>query len=191
MKTGKLLGEKWFSRDAVTVARELLGKVIEYGGVSGMVVEAEAYKTDPASHAFRITLRSKIMLETHGYFYVYFTYGMHYCLNVTTNKNEVGAVLIRALEPVSGIEKMQRRRDTENIYNLTSGPAKLTQALSITKKLNGTKVGRDAKIYEYKKVGKNEIASSGRIGIRMAKDLPWRFFIKGNKHVSWPKSGGK
>src|SRR3989338_8233255 len=109
----------FFTQDAVVVARKLLGKVVSYHGCSGIIVETEAYKADPASHAYRITPRSEIMLTTSGAWYIYFVYGMYYCMNVTTNGvGQVGAVLIRSLEPLDGIAVMKKRRKTDDIYNL-------------------------------------------------------------------------
>ena len=175
------LSEGFFKRDAVVVARELLGKRISYNGCSGIIVETEAYKRDPASHAYKITPRSKIMLETYGKWYVYFIYGMYHCLNITTNHGNVGAVLIRAIEPVEGISKMKKRRGTDDLKKLCSGPSKLCQALGISKDLNGK--GLDViQIFDGEKI--NKIVKTGRVGIKEDKVLPWRFYIKGSKWVS-------
>ncbi|MCK4589010.1 MAG: DNA-3-methyladenine glycosylase [Nanoarchaeota archaeon] len=175
------LSEDFFKRDAVVVAKELLGKVISYNGCSGVIVETEAYKRDPASHAYKITPRSKIMLETFGRWYIYFIYGMYFCLNITTNDKDVGAVLIRAIEPIDGISKMKKRRSANKVKSLCSGPSKLCQAFGISNELNGQ--GLDViKVYEGKKV--NKVVRSGRIGIKEEKVLPWRFYIKGNEWVS-------
>ena len=128
------------------VAKELLGKKLtrKIGNyeMSGTIIETEAYrhKDDPASHAFRnITDRNKIMFGEVGIAYVYFTYGMHYCFNVVAKKMKTpaGAVLIRGIVPEKGIKKMQENRNIENLKNLTNGPAKLTQALEITKEHYG------------------------------------------------------
>lgn len=180
----KKVSQKWFEGDALDIARNMLGKVIEYDGCSGMIVESEAYKSDPASHAYKITPRSEIMLATYGKIYVYLIYGMYFCLNITTNKNATGAVLIRAIEPLSGIKKMESRRKTKNILNLTSGPGKLCQALNISKGLNNTKINDSIKIFNYKEFKDNQITSSKRIGISNGKDLDWRFFVKDNQFVS-------
>ena len=204
MKKLQRIHKEWFARDAVTLAQELLGKVIIYKGVGGMIVETEAYAKDPASHAFRRTPRSEIMYSTHGVFYIYFTYGMHHCLNITTDKDDVGAVLIRALEPLEGVENMARRRGIklprQSVYpersrrasgqrqsamqSISSGPGKLCSALGITRKLNGTLVNEKIEVREYKKIAKKDIVATTRIGISQAKDLPWRFYIKGNPWVS-------
>lgn len=177
----KLMSQSFFKKDAVVVARDLLGKTISFNGCSGVIVETEAYKSDPASHAYKITPRSKIMLETFGKWYIYFIYGMYFCLNITTNGSDVGAVLIRAVQPVGGVEKMKKRRGTDLIHNLCSGPGKLCQAFGISKKLNGTGFEK-IKIFDGEKPKK--IVSTSRIGIREEKPLPWRFYIKNNEWVS-------
>ena len=196
----KELPLSFFSRDTVTVARELLGKILVIGNCSGRIVETEAYGSDPASHAFRKTERSALMFDTFGQVYVYLIYGMYHCINFTTEiSGTPGAVLIRALEPLEGISMMQKRRDikksrrntkknkieskSQNNRNLCSGPGKLCEALAITKKLNGKQLGKEVKIYDdYFQV--KEITASSRIGIKDALDLQWRFYIKGNEYVS-------
>ena len=179
----KIIPQTFFSRNTVDVAKDLLGKVISVNGMHARIVETEAYGRDPASHAFKKTERSKIMFDTHGHVYVYLIYGMYECLNFTTEKSEAGAVLIRAAEPLQGIETMKKNRKTEKMDNLCSGPGKLCQALNITRELNGLKLGKEIKVFEDRfKVGK--IAVSSRIGIKDALDLEWRFFIEGNEFVS-------
>ncbi len=179
----KLLPASFFARNTVTVAKELLGKVIVANGCRARIVETEAYGRDPASHAFKRTERSALMYDTYGHVYVYLIYGMYECLNFTTEKDEAGAVLIRALEPLQGIEAMKKNRKTDDIYNLCSGPGKLCQALGISRKYNGLKLGKEVKVfndgYEIKKMG-----FSSRIGIKDALHLPWRFFMEGNEFVS-------
>ena len=137
-----ILPREFYSKDTVTVARNLLGKkIIRKIGrheISGIITETEAYrhKDDPASHAFgKITDRNKIMFEEVGSAYVYFTYGMYFCFNIVarTPKKAAGAVLIRAIEPEKGIDIMQKNRGKTDLTNLTNGPAKLAQALRITK----------------------------------------------------------
>lgn len=179
----KQLPSSFFARDTVTVAKELLGKIISVNGCSARIVETEAYGTDPASHAYTKTERSQLMYDTHGHVYVYLIYGMYYCLNFTTEKNQPGAVLIRAVEPLSGIEHMKKRRQTEDITNLCSGPGKLCQALGIDKNVNGLPLGKIVAVYDDGfKMGK--IGESSRIGIKDALDLQWRFFIRENEFVS-------
>ena len=173
-----------FSGDAVDLAKFLLGKLIEYKGHKAMIVETEAYKDDQASHANKITPRGEIMYSTHGHVYVYLIYGMYHCLNFTTNKGERGAVLIRALEPLEGLEEMHKRRKTDKIHNLCSGPGKLCQALNITKEINSTKIHDKLKLYHYKEIPEEDIHATTRIGITKALELPWRFYIKKNKFIS-------
>ena len=147
------------------------------------IVETEAYGRDKASHAFKKTERSKIMYDTYGHVYVYLIYGIHYCLNFTTDKNEAGAVLIRAVEPLEGIGSMKKNRKTNEINNLCNGPGKLCLALGIDKKHNGLKLGKEITLFDdYFKVKK--IQSSSRIGINDDQHLQWRFYIKDNEFVS-------
>lgn len=177
------LPQSWFEKDAVVAAPRLLGKILRYRDCAGIIVEVEAYTDDLASHGRTLTPRSHIMHETYGHWYVYFTYGMHHCVNVTAGK-KVGAVLIRAVEPIEGIEKMKRRRRMTDTRKLTNGPAKLTQAFGITLKENGKPLGGDFVIEDAPPIPKNRIASGPRIGIKNATDLPWRFWIKDNPFVS-------
>jgi DNA-3-methyladenine glycosylase len=159
--------------------------------LAGRIVETEAYKgkEDPGSHAYgKKTKRNQIMFGPPGFAYVYFCYGVHYMFNIVTlPEGEAGAVLIRALEPVSGINRMMKHRKTK-LVQLTNGPAKLTQAFSIGSDINGTDVtGKEI----YIAAGKEEkftIVSSPRIGIKQGADLKWRFFIKGNSFVSKTKN---
>jgi DNA-3-methyladenine glycosylase len=147
------------------------------------IVETEAYRKDPASHAHTKTERSALMYDTYGHVYVYLIYGMYNCVNFTTEKDDAGAVLIRAVEPIFNIKQMKSLRKTDNLYNLCSGPGKLCMALGIDKNLNGKKIGGELKIYDDGfKV--NKIGRSGRVGITAATDLLWRFYIAENKFVS-------
>ncbi len=184
----KIMPRSFYARDTVTVARDLLGKILvrEIDGkiVSGMIVETEAYKykEDPASHAFGgKTDRNRAMFEKVGSAYVYFTYGMHYCVNVVARdfSAESGAVLIRSLVPNEGIEFMMKQRKTNQISNLTNGPAKLTQALKITKEQYGTDLTKKSQLYiiETQKTDDFTIASRPRIGIKKATDKLWNFRI--------------
>lgn len=179
----KQLPSSFFAKDTVTVAQELLGKIISVNGCHARIVETEAYGTDPASHAYTKTERSRLMYDTYGHVYVYLIYGMYYCINFTTGKNRPGAVLIRAVEPLSGIEHMKKRRKTGDLLNLCSGPGKLCQALGIDKNVNGLPLGKIVAVYDDGfKIGK--IEQSSRIGIKDALDLQWRFFVAGNGFVS-------
>jgi DNA-3-methyladenine glycosylase len=181
------LGKKFFSQPTVDLAKALLGKYLCLGDLRGIIVETEAYlyRNDPGCHASRgMTARNAPMFGPAGRTYVYFIYGMYHCLNIVGGKTGEGeAVLIRALEPVQGIELMQKRRKTKKIENLCNGPGKLTQAFGITKKHNNLSLlDGDLRIYDSKT--KPEIASSRRIGLSAGKELELRFFIKGNRFVS-------
>ncbi|MBR9683903.1 DNA-3-methyladenine glycosylase [Candidatus Woesearchaeota archaeon] len=179
----KRLSKEFFERDTIKVAKELLGKIIEVNGIQARIVETEAYSSDPASHAFKRTERSALMFDTNAHVYVYLIYGMYHCLNFTTNKvGTAGAVLIRAVEPLEGIEKMKVRRNTQDIHNLCSGPGKLCSALGINKHFNGLKLGKEISVYD--DGHKVKINQSSRIGIKDAQELQWRFFIENNKFVS-------
>jgi DNA-3-methyladenine glycosylase len=169
------------------VAKNLLGKRIvrKIGRVeiSGIITETEAYrhKDDPASHAFRrITNRNKAMFGDVGISYVYFTYGMYYCFNVVAKhpKTKAGAVLIRAIEPEKGIKRMQKNRKIQSLKNLTNGPAKLTQALEITKEHYGTDLTKHSKLFITEGIKSKKIISSPRIGIKEATDKLWNFKIE-------------
>lgn len=178
------LPRSWFESDALTLAPRLLGKIVRKGSCTGIIVETEAYMSDPASHAYRITPRSRIMRDTYGCWYVYFTYGMHWCANVTVDKKEAGAVLIRAVEPLAGTSLMKRRRKTQILKDLARGPARFCQAFGITGKDNGTKINSDFAIYDAPDILLKNIGTSPRIGIAEGLDLPWRFYIKDNPFIS-------
>lgn len=180
----KQIPKSFFAKEAVEVAQELLGKIIQVGKLKGRIVETEAYGRDPASHAFKKTERSSLMFDTFGCAYVYFIYGMYWCLNFTTNpEGEAGAVLIRAVEPLAGIKEMEKRRGTEKKDNLCSGPGKLCEALGIDGEFNGLKLGKEIKVYEDRFSG-FKVGKSPRVGIKDARELEWRFFMEGNKFVS-------
>ncbi len=179
----KEIPQSFFAQDTLRVAQQLLGKVVSINGMQARIVETEAYGRDPASHAYTRTERSALMYETHGHVYVYLIYGMYWCLNFTSDQNEAGAVLIRAVEPLSGIKNMKKNRKSEDIYNLCSGPGKLCLALGIDKQYNGLKLGKEIKLFDDGFM-MEKISSSSRIGIKDALELPWRFFIDGNEYVS-------
>jgi DNA-3-methyladenine glycosylase len=184
---------EFYLQPTLKIARELLGKVIvrKLGDkiLAGKIVETEAYigEDDPASHAFGgQTQGNKIMYLQGGHAYVYFTYGMHYCFNVVTEREGFpSAVLIRAVEPIYGIELMKRFRGVEDIYNLTNGPAKFCQAFKIDKRFNGVSLlGDEIFISRPLMEEKFEVGRSERIGIKSGLDKKWRFFIKDNPFVS-------
>jgi DNA-3-methyladenine glycosylase len=192
------LRREFFARDTLAVARELLGqrlvRILEGQRLSGRIVEVEAYigEKDQASHArFGRTGRNAPMYGPPGHAYVYFVYGMHYCLNVVTEqKGFPAAVLIRALEPLEGIEAMRARRSGRADVELTSGPARLCQALEIDRRFDGVDlcapdgglfIERDAA------VGESVIVAGPRVGVRgdeTALAVPWRFLVRGNRYVS-------
>ncbi len=183
-----ILPREFYLKNTVTVAKNLLGKrIVRKIGrreISGIIIETEAYrhKDDPASHAFReITDRNKVMFGDVGMAYVYFTYGMHYCFNVVAKnpKIKAGAVLIRAIEPEKGIKIMQENRKITNLKSLTNGPAKLTQALEITKEHYGVDLTKHSKLFITEGIKKPaKISASPRIGIKEATDKLWNFKIK-------------
>ncbi|HVE80724.1 MAG TPA: DNA-3-methyladenine glycosylase [Candidatus Dormibacteraeota bacterium] len=185
-----MLNEELYSQDAVTLAQNLLGCELVHktpdGITAGIIVETEAYRQDDeASHSFNgQTPRNSIMFGAGGRAYVYFTYGMHYCMNVVCGgEGFAEAVLIRALEPIEGTELMKRRRNTDDIYNLCSGPAKLVQAMGITREHNGrTLSAKD--FYIKPRRFAPEVSASPRIGISQAIDKPWRFFVTESKFVT-------
>lgn len=176
--------------NSVIAARALLGKKLIYKNndtqLSGYIVETEAYHSDdPASHSFGgITKSNSSLFMNAGTIYVYFTYGMHFCLNVVTGEEGHGqAVLLRAIQPVDGIEIMKRNRKTDKFINLTNGPAKLTQALGINKSINGTNI-INGPIFLAEGIKPKAIVVDTRIGISRAIDYPWRFYIKDSQFVS-------
>lgn len=179
----KKLDREFYLQDTVDAAKALLGKVLvhktEKGVLSGRIVETEAYlHDDPACHASRgMTKRNEVMFGEHGHAYVYFTYGFHYCLNIVTQLRGIPeAVLIRALEPLQGIELMQQNRNKENEKDLCSGPGKLTQAMMIDIALNGEDLLSDRLYVLDDRLDIGEIKARPRIGIKEATDKLWRFY---------------
>ena len=160
------------------------------GIVKAKIVETEAYhQEDPASHSYRgLTQRTWPMFESGGRLYIYFTYGMHYCLNIVVGKKGVGeGVLIRAAEPLDGLDIMRGNRKITDVTNLTNGPGKLAQALGITDTGLSGKILNKSSIWlepPAEPVNPKDIVSATRVGIKHAVDLPWRFFIRDNPFVS-------
>jgi DNA-3-methyladenine glycosylase len=182
-----------FELDTLTVAKSLLGYTLVHesdeGITGGIIVETEGYlQGDPACHAYRKkSVRNAPMFGKAGTIYVYQIYGMHFCVNISTNQKDIGeAVLIRALEPTIGIDLMQQRRQTNILKNLCSGPGKLVQALEIHKRMNDWHIlNSDLKLIEPSmKLPDNEIVTTTRIGITQGADLPYRFYIKNNIFIS-------
>lgn len=177
------LAREFYRRDTVEAAQVLLGKILVHetadGPISGRIVETEAYVAgDPAAHSTRgRTARTEPMFGEPGHAYVYFTYGFHYCMNVVSHPDGVpGGVLIRALEPIDGIELMRRNRGRHSLRDLCSGPGKITKALEI----GGIHSGEDLlgeQLYlvdDGADVG--EIVARPRVGIKVATDKLWRFY---------------
>ena len=190
----------FYQRPTEVVAKDLLGKKLVRTirnnnnnmqfRLAGIIVETEAYgySDDLASHAYvGPTGRNKIMFGDVGKAYVYFTYGNHFCLNVSARRSKVeaGAILIRGIEPVEGIELMRQFRPVDDIYSLTSGPGKLTQALNITSLLNGIDMtNSESEVYiEFGKRPKR-IVTTPRIGITRALDKEWRFVDPSSPFIS-------
>ena len=187
---GRILGRGFYARPTIEVARDLLGRILVHGRTAGRIVETEAYlgRGDLAAHAARgLTQRTKVIFGPPGHAYVYFIYGMYDCLNLVAEPaGEAGCVLIRALEPVAGIDLMRRRRPAaRTVEDLASGPARLTLAMGITRAHNGRDVTRgDLTVREPLEATAFEIGTTPRIGIRQSADLPLRFVIRANRFAS-------
>ncbi len=179
----KELGKEFFAQNTVLVARELVGKVLEVNGMQGRIVETEAYCRDGASHARVRTERSSLMFDTHGSVYVYKIYGMYHCMNITTDYENAGAVLIRAVEPLTNITVMKIRRQSEIVQNLCSGPGKLCESFAVDDKFNGVSLGGDVKVYDDGYIPQ-KLVQTTRIGISQDVELPWRFYLAESEHVS-------
>lgn len=184
----------FYRRDTTTVAQELLGKAMVHfsaeGITAGLVVETEAYlgPHDPACHSARgRTERNAVMFGPAGHAYIYLIYGMHLCFNVTTDRDGLAAaVLVRALEPLTGIELMARRRRCPAPRDLCRGPARLVQAMGITIALNGASVVEGpVRFYDIGyEVHPNRVRRAPRVGISRATDWPLRFYLAGSAYVS-------
>jgi DNA-3-methyladenine glycosylase len=188
------LGVEFFDRSVHRVARDLIGCTVVHGETSGVIVETESYHADDeACHAFGgWTQRSSVLFGPPARAYVYLSYGIHSLLNfVAEPDGDAAAVLIRALEPVDGIELMRARRGLQRTEDLCSGPGKLSQALGIGLDLNGTSLV-DGPLKVLERSGRwlrPKISTSTRIGITRAADLPWRYCASGNPCVSRPRLG--
>ena len=189
------VGRLFYLRDTLEVAKDMLGLILvrktSERWLMGRIVETEAYRgsDDPASHAFRgMTKRNEFMFGKPGCAYVYFTYGAHYCLNVVTERTGIAAaVLIRAIEPLSGLEIMMKNRGVYDAYKLTNGPGKLTKALLIGREHNGVDLTSNSSsliIVKPLEVEGFQITRTTRIGIKAATDRLWRFYIRNNMYIS-------
>lgn len=184
-----MLPQSFYQQDAVSLAQALIGCKLVHrnaaGTTTGIIVETEAYcQDDEASHSFRgMTKRNKVMFGEAGHAYIYFTYGMHYCMNVVAGpKGRAEAVLLRAVEPTEGVELMRQRRRTEDLHNLCSGPGKLVQAMGLLKEHNGASLTSEN--LHISPGGKLPVATTPRIGIRQAVDKPWRFIAAGSPFIT-------
>lgn len=200
----KKLNREFYNRDSIIVAKELLGKVlvheIEGQKISARIVETEAYMgvVDKAAHSYngKRTPRVEVMYGDPGYSYVFMIYGLHCCFNVVVNEKEIPqAILVRAVEPIHGMEWMAQKRFGKTYEqltksqrkSLTNGPGKLCGALSIDRNLNGLDLCDDVVYIEEGESKAFNIVTTKRIGIdyaEEAKDFPWRFYIEGNEYVS-------
>lgn len=197
--TGIPLPNSFFDREPDKVAPDLLGMVVVSlaDGVltSGAIVETEAYfgPEDPGSHAAtrRVTDRNAVMYGRPGTVYIYFTYGNHHMLNfVCRPEGKAGAVLVRALEPLEGIDVMRRRRGDKPLLELANGPGKLTQALGLDLSANGTQLGTGPlTVYAGGRSDGSDISVGGRVGLSRGHELDLRYRITGNKYVSRGRPG--
>lgn len=188
----KIVKRFFYNRDTVTVAKELLGKIvirmIDDTMISGMIVETEAYQYgDRASHCYsRKTARNEALFGPAGHAYIYMIHNK-FCFNVVAHDENTpaGGVLIRALQPLQGIEFMQKNRNINTLHALTNGPGKLAQALNITKKLYGIDVTKKGPLYIVQNsIESFDIVTTTRIGISYEKEKKWRFYINNNPWVS-------
>ncbi|WP_455274250.1 DNA-3-methyladenine glycosylase [Rhizobium herbae] len=173
----------FFDRPAATVAVDLIGAEFTIAGVGGRIIETEAYTDDdPASHSFKgQTVRNQAMFGPPASIYVYRSYGIHWCLNFVGRTGS--AVLIRALEPISGLDLMRQRRGLDNPIMLCSGPGRLCQALGVTDTLNGRRLVEDP-LHLTVPSERLAVSAGRRIGIKKATDIPWRFGVKGSPFLS-------
>jgi DNA-3-methyladenine glycosylase len=185
------LPREFYLRPALEVARDLLGAVLDHDGVAVRITEVEAYTgaTDPASHAYRgRTARNAVMFGPGGHAYVYFTYGMHYCMNVSCGPDgEASAVLLRAGEVVSGVERAAARRPAATARDLARGPARLCGALGIDRGLDGadlTAAGSPLRVLAAEPVADDRVRRGPRVGVSNAADRPWRLWVDADPSVS-------
>jgi DNA-3-methyladenine glycosylase len=187
------LPASFYDRPVVEVAQDLVGCVVEHEGCAGVIVETEAYhQSEPACHAYvGLTARTSVLYGAPGTAYVYRSYGIHALLNAVCETPEVGAaVLIRALEPLEGVERMRERRGVARDVDLCNGPGKLTQALGIDLDLNDSSLVEGPILVHPREAGWEDPAliAGPRVGITKAAELPWRFSAAGSRYVSrpWP-----
>jgi DNA-3-methyladenine glycosylase len=180
------IGREFFARSVHEVAPDVIGCVLFVDGVGGPIVEVEAYdQEDPASHGFRgETARNRSMFGPPGHAYVYRSYGIHWCLNLVCEEEGVAAaVLLRALEPTHGLEKMRARRGLDQPRLLAAGPGRLCQALGVTGEHDGLPLDR-APFELRDRESEPQIVSGPRVGISRAADFPWRYGLAGSPYLS-------
>lgn len=186
----KPLAADFYDRSVHAVARHLVGCTLLYEGCGGVIVETESYEADdPACHAYvGLTERTKVLFGPPGRAYVYLSYGIHSLLNaVAEPEGEAAAVLIRALQPTHGVERMRARRRVSSELELCSGPGKLTEALGIGLGDNEADLGRDPFLIAPPASKPPEIVAGPRVGITKAVERPWRFCAAGSPYVSRPR----
>jgi DNA-3-methyladenine glycosylase len=184
------LGADFFDRSVHQVARELVGCTLLYRGCGGVIVETESYEADdPACHAYvGLTERTRVLFGPPGYAYVYLSYGIHSLLNaVAEPEGEAAAVLIRALEPTHGIDRMRARRADKADTELCNGPGKLTEALGIDLSDNEADLTRDPFLLTPPAGERPQVITGPRVGITKAVERPWRFCAAGSRFVSRPR----
>ncbi|HEU5062926.1 MAG TPA: DNA-3-methyladenine glycosylase [Solirubrobacterales bacterium] len=185
------LSRTFFDRSVHDVARALIGCTLLHDGVGGKIVETESYeRDDPACHAYvGLTPRTEVLFGPPGHAYVYLSYGIHSLLNaVAEAEGRAAAVLIRALEPTHGLDRMRQRRGTRTDRELCSGPGKLTEALGVNLGANRADLGRDPfRLTDRPPGWEGELIAGPRVGITKAVDRPWRFSLAGSPHVSRPR----
>jgi DNA-3-methyladenine glycosylase len=193
LRFGPILKRAFYERPTAEVARVLLGKVLVHGPAAGIIVETEAYpgRDDLASHSARgITGRTRVIFGPPGHAYVYLIYGMYECLNLVTEPvGTPGCVLIRALEPVAGIELMRERRPAaRKLEDVARGPGRLTMAMAITRAHYGVDITRGSLVVREPAAPRAlEIQTTPRVGIRICAERPLRFILRGNRFVSGPR----
>lgn len=187
---GRVLPRSFYASSTIDVARALLGKVLRHGFTAGRIVETEAYLggNDLASHSARgVTDRTRVIFGPPGHAYVYFIYGMYECLNIVAEPDGVaGCVLIRALEPVEGLDLMRERRPrSKRPEDLASGPGKLTLAMDISRRLNGADLtSGPLTVHNAPALTDDDIVTTTRVGISKCADWPLRYYIRNNRFVS-------
>jgi DNA-3-methyladenine glycosylase len=182
-----VISESFYARSVHDVARDMLGCVLRHGETAGRIVETESYhETEPACHAhIGLTPRTHTLFRSPGVAYVYRSYGIHALLNAVCEPEGVGAaVLIRALEPVDGVDAMRERRGLDDPRLLCAGPGRLCQALAVTREHDGLPLDRAP--FELERGGPVEVAAGVRIGITAAADRPWRYAVAGSRFLSRP-----